>query len=119
MRGWGVSYCPWLGSSWSENGVCPLDEPLWAGGRCCSGHYVVVPALEDCNADLRGGVVAVCQRGREVVVWGADAGCAEDGVAVWCGGLFPLFRAGSGPLGGRSPLGLVVGVWSLVVSRWC
>ena len=51
-----------------------------------------MPALEDCTRDLRRGVVAVCRRGREVVVWGAEVGGTEGGVAGWCGGLFPLFR---------------------------
>ena len=49
MRGGGVPYCPWWGGPWGEHGVCPFDEPLWAGGRSCSGHYVVVPLLEDCT----------------------------------------------------------------------
>ena len=35
--GGGVPYCPWWGGRWGENGVNPLDEPLWAGGRCCGG----------------------------------------------------------------------------------
>ena len=48
--------------------VCPSDEPLRAGGRSCSGHHVVVPALEDCTPDLRRGVVTVRRWGREVVV---------------------------------------------------
>ena len=73
MRGGGVSYCPWWGSPWGEDGVCPFEEPLWAGGRCCCSHYVVVPALEVCKPDLRRGVVAVCRCRREVVVWGAEA----------------------------------------------
>ena len=60
--------CSMRGGSWGKHGVCPLDEPLWAGGRSCSGHYVVVPALEDCNPDLRRGVATVCRWGREVVV---------------------------------------------------
>ena len=60
-------------------------------GCCRNGHYVVVPALEDCTPDLPRGVVAVCRWGREVVVWGAEAGGAEGGVAGWCGGLFLLF----------------------------
>ena len=92
MRGGGVSYCPCRGGPWGEHGVCPFDEPLQAGGRSCSGRYVVVPALEDCTPDLRRGVVTVCRWGREVVVWDAEAGGAEDGVAGWCGGLFPLLR---------------------------
>ena len=53
MRGGGVPHCPWWGGPWSEHGVCPFDEPLWAGGRNCSGYHVVVPALEDCTPDLR------------------------------------------------------------------
>ena len=108
MRGSGVpgvpGYCLWWGSPWGEHGVGPSDEPLWAGGCCCSGHYVVVPALEDCTPDLRRGVVAVCRWGREVVVEGTEAGGAEGGVAGWCGGLFPLFR--------------VVWVSCVVLLRW-
>ena len=92
MRGGGVPYCPWWGGPWGEHGVGPFDEPLWAGGCCGSGHYVVVAALEDYTPDLRRGVVAICRWGREVVVWGAEAGGAEGGVAGWCGNLFPLFR---------------------------
>ena len=81
VQGGGVPYCPSWGGPWGEHGVCPFEEPLWAVGRCFSGHYVVVPALEDCNPDLRRGVVAICRWGREVVVWGAEAGSAEGGVA--------------------------------------
>ena len=92
MRGGGVPHCPWWGGSRREHGVSPFDEPLWAGGCCCSGHYVVVPELEDCTPDLRRGVVAVWSPGREVFVWGAEAGGAEGHVAGWCGGLFRLFR---------------------------
>ena len=93
MRGGGVPYCPWWGGSWGEHGVCPFDKPLWAGGRSRSGYHVVVPALEDCTPDLWRGVVTVCRWGGEVVVWGAEAGGAEGGVAGWCSGLFPLLRA--------------------------
>ena len=89
--GW-VSYCPWCGGPRGEHGVCPFDEPLRARGRSCSGRYVVVPALEDCTPDLRPGMVTVCRWGREVVVWGAEAGGAEGGVAGWYSGLFPLLR---------------------------
>ena len=92
MRGGGVPYCPCWGGPWGEHGVCPFDEPLRAGGRSCSRHYVVVPALGNCTSDLRRGVVTVRRSGREVVVWDADAGSAEGGVAGWCGGLFPLLR---------------------------
>ena len=67
--------------SWGEHGVCPFDEPLRARGRSCSGYHVVVPALEDCNPDLRRGVVTVCRLGGGVVVWGAEAGGAGGGVA--------------------------------------
>ena len=91
MQGSGVSYCPWWGGPWGEHGVGPFDEPLWAGGCCCSGHYVVVPALEDCTPDPRQGVVAVCRLGGEVVVRGAEASGAQGCVAGWFGGLFPLF----------------------------
>ena len=91
MRGDGVPYCPWWGSPWGEHSVSPFHEPLWAGRCCCSGHYVVVPWPQDCTRDLLRGVVAVCRWGREVIVWGAEAGGAEGGVAVWCSGLFPLF----------------------------
>ena len=75
------------------HGVCPFDEPLRAGGRSRSGYHIVVPALEDCNPDLRRGVVTVCRWGGEVIVWGAEAGCAEGGVAGWCDGLFRLLWA--------------------------
>ena len=92
VRGGGIPYCPWWGGPWGEHSVCPFDEPLRAGGRSCSGHYVVVPALEDCTPDLRRGLVTVCRWGKEVVVWGAEAGAAEGGVAGWCGGLVPLLR---------------------------
>ena len=92
VRGSGVAYCPWWGGPWGEHGVGPFEESLWAGGRYCGGHYVVVPALEDCTPDLRRGVVAVCRWGWGVVVGGAEASGAEGGVAGWCGGLFPLFR---------------------------
>ena len=56
--GGGVPYCPWWGGPWGEHGVGPFDEPLWARGCCCGGHYVVVPVLEDCTRDLGRGVVA-------------------------------------------------------------
>ena len=92
MRGGGVPYCPWWGSPWGQHGVCPFEEPMSAGGRCCSGYHVVVPALEDCTPDLRRGVVTVCRWGREVVVWGAEAGGMGGGVSGWCGGLFPVLR---------------------------
>ena len=90
MLGGGVPHCPWWGGLRGEHGVCPLDDPLRAGGRSRSGYHVVVAALEDCNPDLRGGVVTVCRWGGEVVVRGAEAGSAEGGVAVGRGGLFPL-----------------------------
>ena len=92
VRVGGVPYCPWLGGPWGRHGVGPFDEPLWAGGCCCGGQYIVVPALEDRTPDLRRGPVAVCRWGGEVVVGGAEAGGAEGGVAGRCGGLFPLFR---------------------------
>ena len=93
MQGGEVSHCPWWGGLRGEHGVCPLDEPLRARGSSRSGYHVVVAALEDCNPDLRRGVVTVCRPGGEVVVWGAEAGGAEGGVAVWRGGLFPLLQA--------------------------
>ena len=89
MLGGGVPYCLWRGGLWGEHDVCPLDEPLRAGGRSRRGYHVVVAALEDCTPDLRRGLVTVCRWGGEVVVWGAEAGGAEGGVAGWCGGLFP------------------------------
>ena len=92
LRGPGVPYCPWSAGPWGKHGVCLFDEPLRDKGRSCSGHYVVVPALEDCTPDLRQGVVTVCRWGREVVVCGAEASSAEGGVAGWCGGLFLLLR---------------------------
>ena len=63
LLGGGVPYCPWRGGPWGEHGVCPFDEPLRAGGRSRSAYHVVVPALEDCNPDLRRGVVTVCRWG--------------------------------------------------------
>ena len=51
MLGGGVPRCPWWGGLRGEHGVCPLDEPLRAGGRSRSGYHVVVAALED--PDLR------------------------------------------------------------------
>ena len=93
MLGGGAPYCPWWGGPWGEHGVCPFEEPLRAGGRSRSSYHVVVPALEDCNSDLRRGVVTVCRLGGEVVVRSAEAGGAEGGVAGWCGGLLKLLRA--------------------------
>ena len=81
MLGGGDPSWPWWGGLWGEHGVCPLDEPLWVGGRSSSGYHVVVAALEDCNPDLRPGLVTVCRWRGEVVVWGAEAGGAEGGVA--------------------------------------
>ena len=92
VRGGGVPYCPGGRGPCGEHGVGSLDDPLWAGGRCCGGKYIVVPPLEDCTPDLRRGVIAVCRYGGEVVVGGAEGGGAEGGVAGWCVGLFPLFR---------------------------
>ena len=113
--GGGVPYCPWWGGPWGEHGVGPFDEPLWARGCCCGGHCVVVPALEDCTPDLRRWVVAVWGWGGEVVV-GACGGRRRGGR---CRGLVqwpvPTVLGRSGLLGGPSPLGLVVGVWSLNV----
>ena len=113
MLGGGVPYCPWWGGPWGEHGVCPFGERLRAGGRSRRGYHVVVPALKNCNPDLRRGVVTVCRWGGEVVVGGAEAGGAEGNVAGWCGTPNPTAPAGSGPLGGPSPLGPVVGVQSL------
>ena len=48
--------------------------------------------LKDCAPDVWRGFVPVCRWGGEVVVGGAEAGGAEGGVAVGCGGLFSLFR---------------------------
>ena len=81
----GVPYFPWWGGPWGEHGICLFDEPLRAGGRSRSGYHVVVPAFEDCNPDLRWGVVTVCRWGGEVVVWGAAARRAVSRVgAVAC-----------------------------------
>ena len=88
--GGGVPYCPCSGGHWGKHGVGPFDDQLWAGGHCCGGHYIVVPAHEDCTQDLRWGVVAVCRWGGEVVVGGGEAGGAERGVAGWYGGLSSL-----------------------------
>ena len=89
----GSAYCPGGCGPCDERGVSPLDDPLWAGGRCFGRHYIVVPVFEDCKPDLRRGVVAVCRvgAGGGVVVGGAEAGGAEGSVAGWCGGLFSLF----------------------------
>ena len=38
VLGCGGPYCPWWGGPWGEHGVCPLDDPLWAGGCCCGRH---------------------------------------------------------------------------------
>ena len=113
MLGGGVPHCPWWGGLRGEHGVCPLDEPLRAGGRNRSGYHVVVAALEDCNPDLRRGLVTVCRWEGAVVVWGAEAGGAEGGVAVLVPWPVPTAPGGSGLLGGPSPLGPVVGVRSL------
>ena len=88
----GSPTAPGGAAPWGEHGVCPFDEPLRAGGRSCSGYHVVVPALEDRTPDLRRGVVTVCRWGREIVVWAAEAGGAEGGVAGRCGGLFLLLQ---------------------------
>ena len=77
---------PWWGLPWGEHGVGPFDEPLWVGGCCCGGPYVVVPALEDSTPDLRQGVVAVCRWGGEVVIGGAEAGGAV--ACFHCSGWF-------------------------------
>ena len=63
MRGCRVPYRPWSGGPWGEHGVGPFDKPLPAGGCCCGGQYVVVPALEDCTSDHWRQVVAVCRWG--------------------------------------------------------
>ena len=63
MLGGVVPYCPCWGGPWCEHGICPFDEPLRAGECSRSGYHVVVPALEDCNPDLRRGVVTVCRWG--------------------------------------------------------
>ena len=92
MRGDEVRYGPWWGGPWGKHGVCPFDKPLWDGECCCTSHYVVVPALEDCTPDLQRGVVAVCRWGRGgFLVGGTEVGGAEGGVAGGCGGTFPLF----------------------------
>ena len=104
MLGGGVPYCPWRGGPWGEHGVCPFDEPLRAGGRSRSGYHVVVPALEDCNPNLRRGVVTVCRCG------GRRRGGRCRGLVRWP---VPTALGGSGLLGGPSPLGPVVGVRSL------
>ena len=90
-----------VGSPTTPGGAVPgasmvsvrLTSHCGPGGRSRSGYRVVVSALEDCNPDLRWGLVTVCRGGGKVVVWGAEAGGAEGGVAGWCAGLFPLLRA--------------------------
>ena len=117
MRGGGVPYCPWWGGPWSEHGVSPFDHPLWAGGRCCGGHYLVVPPLEDCTPELRRGVVAVCRGGGGGAL---SAGCGGRQRGERCRRLVrwpvPTVPDGSGPPGGLSPLELAVGVWFLAVT---
>ena len=113
VLGGGVPYCPWWGGLWGEYGVCPSDEPLRAGGRSRRGYHVVVAALEDCNPDLRRGVVTVCRWGGG----GRRLGCGGWRRGGRCRGLVrwpvPTAPGGLGPLGGPSPLGPVVGVRSL------
>ena len=113
MLGGGVPPCPWWGGLRGEHGVCPLDEPLRAGGRSRSGYHVVVAALEDCNPDLRRGMVTVCRVGGG----GRRLGCGGGRRGGRCRGLVrwpvPTAPGGSGPLGGPSSLGPVVGVRSL------
>ena len=115
VRGGGCPYCPWLGGPWGEHGVGTFDEPFWADGCCCGGHYVVVPALKDCTPDLRRGVVAVCWPGGG----GRRRGCKGRRRGGRCRDSMswpvPTVRGGSGLLGGPSPLGIVIGVWSLDV----
>ena len=101
--GGGLPYRPGGRGPWGKHGVGPPADALWAGG-CRGRHYVVVPALEDCTPDLRRGLVAISRWGGKVVVGGAEVGGAEAGVAVGCGGLFPLFW--------------VVRVGRLVLLRW-
>ena len=76
---------------------------------------VVVPALEHCAPQLSRGVVGVCRQGGGVVIGAAEAG----GAGGRCRGLVqwpvPTVMDGPGLLGGPSPLGLVVGVWSIDV----
>ena len=76
---------------WGEHGVRPPEDPLWAGG-CHGGHYVELPALQDCTPDHRRRLVAVCRWGPGVVLGGAEASGAEGDAAVVCRGLFPWFR---------------------------
>ena len=109
MLGGGVPYCPWWGGPWGEHGVCPFDEPLRAGGRSGSSYHVVVHALEDYNPDLRRGVVTVCRWGGGRSSSGVRRPAARRAVR-WP---VPTAPGGSGPLGGPSPLGPVVGVRSL------
>ena len=114
MRGAAIPYCAGGRGHRGEHGVGPLDDPLWAGGRCCGGHYVVVPALEDCTPDLLRWVLAVCRWGEEVMVGVGEAGRVE-GVSLVA---VVACSHCSGPLGSASdpsPLGLVVGVWFLGV----
>ena len=107
LWGGGLSHQPGGCGSPGEHGVRPPEDPwafwCWAGD-CRGGHYVIVPAFEDCAPDLWRGPVAVCRWGGEVVVGGVESGCAEGRVAVWCCGLFPLFP--------------VVWVCRVVLLRW-
>ena len=104
MLGGGVPYCPWRGGPWGEHGVCPFDEPLRAGGRGRSSYHVVVPALKDCNPDLRRGLVTVCR-------WGGG------GRRLGCGGRRRGGRC-HGLVRCRFPLLWVVRVRWLVLLRW-
>ena len=93
MQGGGVPHCPWSGGPWGEHGVCPLDEPLRAGGRSCSGLGVVCQGL----APLDGG-------DRDVLALGVLAGSPEHEVydslveaVAWGGQVSEGFDAELGP----------------------
>ena len=95
LWGGGFPHHPGGCGPWGEHGIGRPEDPwpiwLWAGG-CRGGHYVIVLAFQNCTPDLWQGPVAVCRWRRRVLVGDVEAGGTEGGVAVGCGGLFPLFR---------------------------
>ena len=113
--GAGLLYCPGGCGPWFKHGICPLDDPLKAGG-CRGGHDVVLPALEDCTPDLRRRLVAVCRW------WGGEGrrrGCGGRWRRGRCRGRvrWPVLIVPdcSGLPGGPSPLGPVKGARFLCV----
>ena len=60
-----------------------VGSPTAPAGAVSGANMVSVPWMSHCGP----GDVAVA------AITGAEAGGAEDGVAGWCGGLFPMLRA--------------------------